>query len=122
MLRKPRRAASLCKKTNISTVYRKLFKKKTFSLISYELEDGQFREEEIFVLNKGTKDEEIAVIGSYAFWGTDNFLYVTRYTADRNGYRAKTTQSHRDGFSTKTTIDEIAGDEPNKESEGVNNL
>lgn len=54
------------------------------------------------MLNKGTKDEEIAVIGSYAFWGSDNTLYITRYTADRNGYRAKTTQTkYRDGFSTK---------------------
>lgn len=60
---------------------------------SYELSDGQFREEEVMVLNRGTDDEEIAVIGSYSFWGSDNELYVTRYTAGRNGYSAHT--SHR---------------------------
>lgn len=45
------------------------------------------------VLNRGTEDEEIAVIGSYSFWGSDNELYITRYTAGRNGYSAHT--SHR---------------------------
>lgn len=47
------------------------------------------------ILNKGTEEEEIAVIGSYSFWGTDNELYVTRYTADRNGYAAHTSHSPR---------------------------
>lgn len=75
-------------------------------LYSYELEDGQFREEEVFVLNKGTKDEEIAVIGSYAFWGTDNQLWTTRYTADRNGYKAKTTQTPRSSFSIHSKVDD----------------
>lgn len=66
-----------------------------YSIPSYELEDGQFREEEVIILNKGTEEQEIAVIGSYSFWGTDNKLYVTRYTADRNGYAAHTSHSLR---------------------------
>lgn len=58
------------------------------------------------MLNKGTDDEEIAVIGSYSFWGTDNQLYVTRYTADRNGYQAKTTHTPRDSFVPKASMEE----------------
>lgn len=66
---------------------------------SYELSDGQFREEETIIYNKGTDEEEIAVIGSYSFWGTDGQLYVTKYTADRNGYAATTSHTRSDHFS-----------------------
>lgn len=63
------------------------------------MSDGQFREEETIIYNKDTDEEEIAVIGSYSFWGTDGQLYVTKYTADRNGYAATTTHTkpHHDG-------------------------
>lgn len=70
---------------------------KTLANSSYELSDGQFREEEVMVLNRGTDDEEIAVIGSYSFWGSDNQLYITRYTAGRNGYSAHTSHTPRLG-------------------------
>lgn len=50
----------------------------------------------MLVLNRGTDAEEIAVIGSYSFWGSDNQLYVTRYTAGRHGYSAHTSHMARD--------------------------
>lgn len=49
------------------------------------------------VLNRGTDEEEIAVIGSYSFWGSDQQLYITRYTAGRHGYSAHTSHTARVG-------------------------
>lgn len=73
----------------------------------YELEDGQFREEEVIILNKGTDEEEIVVTGSYGFWGSDNQLYITKYKADRNGYAASTSHTRRESFEHKDTPVEV---------------
>lgn len=43
------------------------------------------------VMNKGTADEELVVMGMYSFVGDDNNTYVTMYRADKNGYRPKLT-------------------------------
>lgn len=80
----------------------------THTIHSYELSDGQFREEEVIVLNRGTDAEEIAVIGSYSFWGSDNQLYVTRYTAGRNGYSAHTSHQARSANALPIEMPETA--------------
>ena len=58
---------------------------------SYEQSDGQSRKEVGMLMNKGTPDEELVVIGMYSFIGDDNNTYVTMYRADKNGYKPKLT-------------------------------
>lgn len=58
----------------------------------YELSDGQYREETIRIIGEGTADEEIVVSGEYSFTSDDGNVYVVKYTADKNGYHAETSQ------------------------------
>lgn len=41
------------------------------------------------LMNKGTPDEELVVMGMYSFVGDDNNTYVTMYRADKKGYHPK---------------------------------
>lgn len=51
------------------------------------MSDGQYRQEEVRVVNQGTDDEHIVVTGRYSFIGTDGVRYEVNYVADKNGYR-----------------------------------
>lgn len=62
---------------------------KLWFLSSYELSDGQMRQEVGMLMNKGTPNEELVVMGMYSFVGDDNNTYITMYRADRNGYQPK---------------------------------
>lgn len=62
-----------------------LFKNEYFR---YDTVDGQSRDEELVIKNKGSEEEEIIITGSYSFKGTDGFIYRVKYTADKNGYHA----------------------------------
>lgn len=53
---------------------------------SYDLSDGQYRQEETKILNRGTDDEQIVVTGRYSYVGTDGRLYEVTYVADKNGF------------------------------------
>lgn len=57
-------------------------------LYRYETSDGSFREEKAELKNAGSKNEAIAVQGSYTYVGTDGITYKVTYVADENGYRA----------------------------------
>lgn len=69
-------------------------------LFSYELSDGQIRQEVGMLMNKGTPNEELVVMGMYSFIGDDNNTYITMYRADRNGYQPKIVfkRSNRDNL------------------------
>lgn len=43
------------------------------------------------LMNKGTAEEELVVMGMYSFVGDDNNTYVTMYRADKKGYQPKLT-------------------------------
>lgn len=43
------------------------------------------------LMNKGTNDEELVVMGMFSFVGTDNNTYITMYRSDKNGYQPKLT-------------------------------
>lgn len=49
------------------------------------------RSEVGMLMNKGTPEEELVVMGMYSFVGDDNNTYITMYRADKNGYRPKLT-------------------------------
>lgn len=56
-------------------------------VFSYQLSDGQFREETGELKKIG--DVEVYVItGSYSFIGSDGKTYRVRYSAGENGYKA----------------------------------
>lgn len=54
---------------------------------SYELSDGQKKEETAEVKNEGTPDQVLVIHGSYSFLGKDGKTYLVTYTADENGYQ-----------------------------------
>ena len=54
------------------------------------------RKEVGMLMNKGTPDEEMVVMGMYSFVGTDNHTYITMYRADKNGYQSKLTRKKAD--------------------------
>lgn len=49
------------------------------------------REEVGMLMNKGTPEEELVVMGMYSFVGDDDATYITMYRADKNGYQPKLT-------------------------------
>lgn len=56
--------------------------------LRYGTIDGQQRDEELIILNKGEENEEIVITGHYSYKGSDGLLYHVSYTADKNGYHA----------------------------------
>ncbi|XP_046734182.1 flexible cuticle protein 12-like [Diprion similis] len=54
---------------------------------SYELSDGQKKEETAELVNEGTDEESLVVKGSFAFVGLDGQTYVVTYVADKDGFR-----------------------------------
>jgi len=59
---------------------------------SYELDDGQKREENAQAVqtrdSEGNPSVALRVTGSYSFVGADGITYTVDYVADENGYRA----------------------------------
>lgn len=68
--------------------------------LRYELDDGQMRQEVGVLMNKGTPDEELVVMGMYSYDGDDGNTYTTMYRADKNGYQPKIVikKSNRDSL------------------------
>uniref|UniRef100_A0A182REH7 Uncharacterized protein n=1 Tax=Anopheles funestus TaxID=62324 RepID=A0A182REH7_ANOFN len=64
----------------------------------YETNDGQFREEVGMLVNVGTPEQELMVMGQYGFKSKDgSTLVMVKYTSDKKGYRARTvTRSARE--------------------------
>jgi Insect cuticle protein len=60
--------------------------------ISYETKDNQLREEVGVLLNPGTPDEELVVMGKYSFVTPDETVHTVIYMADKNGYKPKVSQ------------------------------
>lgn len=60
--------------------------------LSFELSDGQTREEKGTVTKVG-ENEILTVIGSYSYKGSDGKTYVVDYSADPNGFKAKVTST-----------------------------
>lgn len=68
-------------------------------IYSYKTSDGSSREEVGMIINPGTEQEELVVMGSYSYTEGD-IETVTMYTADKNGYRPRVTLKNR-GVSPK---------------------
>ena len=49
------------------------------------------RQEVGMLINKGTAEEELVVMGMYSFVGDDKNTYITMYRADKDGYKPKLT-------------------------------
>lgn len=62
-----------------------------WSFYSYELTDGQKRNETIDLVKNDNGDEEIVSQGSYEFVGMYGERYRITYIADKNGYRPQVT-------------------------------
>uniref|UniRef100_A0A182M6J1 Uncharacterized protein n=1 Tax=Anopheles culicifacies TaxID=139723 RepID=A0A182M6J1_9DIPT len=64
----------------------------------YETSDGQFREEVGMLVNVGTPEQELMVMGQYGFKSKDGgTMVMVMYTSGKKGYRARTvTRSARD--------------------------
>uniref|UniRef100_A0A182YCY2 Uncharacterized protein n=2 Tax=Anopheles stephensi TaxID=30069 RepID=A0A182YCY2_ANOST len=64
----------------------------------YETSDGQFREEVGMLVNVGTPEQELMVMGQYGFKSKDGgTMVMVMYTSGKKGYRARTvTRNSRD--------------------------
>lgn len=51
------------------------------------MSDGQTRQEEGTITNKGAENEGIAIKGSYSYVGPDGQTYTVTYVADENGFQ-----------------------------------
>lgn len=56
----------------------------------YSTADGQFREETGMLMNPGTPDEELVVMGMYGYETDDGTEVMVMYVSGKSGYRAKT--------------------------------
>ncbi|XP_055852405.1 flexible cuticle protein 12-like [Episyrphus balteatus] len=66
---------------------------------NYKTSDGSYREEVGILLNPGTEQEELVVMGAYSYVDGD-IETTTMYTADKNGYRPRVEMKNR-GVSPK---------------------
>lgn len=56
----------------------------------YATADGQFREETGMLMNPGTPEEELVVMGMYGYETDDGTEVMVMYVSGKSGYRAKT--------------------------------
>lgn len=80
-------------------------------MLRYALSDGTAREEIVSIKNKGTDDEYIEISGTYTYTNGPN-IYLVKYIADKNGYRATVTQqegSSNDVFISSNVIKSLVG-------------
>uniref|UniRef100_A0A182Q0R9 Uncharacterized protein n=1 Tax=Anopheles farauti TaxID=69004 RepID=A0A182Q0R9_9DIPT len=56
----------------------------------YETSDGQFREEVGMLVNEGTPEEELMLMGQYGYKSKDGTMVMVMYTSGKKGYRART--------------------------------
>ncbi|XP_039437327.1 endocuticle structural glycoprotein SgAbd-2-like [Culex pipiens pallens] len=57
---------------------------------SYATADGQFREETGMLMNPGTPQEELVVVGMYGYETDDGTQVMVMYVSGKGGYKAKT--------------------------------
>ncbi|EAU76528.2 AGAP006002-PA [Anopheles gambiae str. PEST] len=63
----------------------------------YETSDGQFREEVGMLVNVGTPEQELMLMGQYGYKNKDGTMVMVMYTSGKKGYRARTvTRNARD--------------------------
>ncbi|XP_012266260.2 flexible cuticle protein 12-like [Athalia rosae] len=56
----------------------------------YQLSNGATREETAQLTDAGTEDQYYRIVGSYSWINpVDNVQYITKYTADKDGFRAE---------------------------------
>ena len=61
-----------------------------YLIISLEEPDGSKREEVGMVINPGTPEEELVVMGTYTVYDDKTDIEtITMYTADKDGYKSK---------------------------------
>ncbi|XP_058456970.1 uncharacterized protein LOC131434319 [Malaya genurostris] len=56
----------------------------------YATDDGQFREEMGLLMNPGTPEEELVVVGMYGYETNDGTQVMVMYVSGKKGYRTKT--------------------------------
>ncbi|XP_058834421.1 uncharacterized protein LOC131691793 isoform X2 [Topomyia yanbarensis] len=56
----------------------------------YATDDGQIREETGLLMNPGTPEEELVVVGMYGYETNDGTQVMVMYVSGKNGYRTKT--------------------------------
>uniref|UniRef100_A0A182P5L2 Uncharacterized protein n=1 Tax=Anopheles epiroticus TaxID=199890 RepID=A0A182P5L2_9DIPT len=56
----------------------------------YETSDGQFREEVGMLVNVGTPEQELMLVGMYGYKSQDGTMVMVMYTSGKKGYRART--------------------------------
>uniref|UniRef100_A0A182KG58 Vitellogenin domain-containing protein n=1 Tax=Anopheles christyi TaxID=43041 RepID=A0A182KG58_9DIPT len=56
----------------------------------YETSDGQFREEVGMLINVGTPEQELMLMGQYGYKSKDGTMVMVMYTSGKKGYRART--------------------------------
>ncbi|XP_055383665.1 endocuticle structural glycoprotein SgAbd-9-like [Condylostylus longicornis] len=62
---------------------------------SYKTSDGSVREEVGIIMNPGTEQQEMVVMGSYGYEDSEGTRTVTMYTADKNGYKPRVQVKNR---------------------------
>ncbi|XP_055537383.1 endocuticle structural glycoprotein SgAbd-9-like [Wyeomyia smithii] len=56
----------------------------------YATDDGQFREETGMLMNPGTPQEELVVVGTYGYETDDGTQVMVMYVSGKKGYQART--------------------------------
>ncbi|XP_055623529.1 uncharacterized protein LOC129766958 [Toxorhynchites rutilus septentrionalis] len=76
----------------------------------YATDDGQFREEMGVLMNPGTPEEELVVVGMYGFETNDGTEVKVMYVSGKKGYRTKTkTRKLSDSERKKKLLSSLIG-------------
>ncbi|XP_055373558.1 larval cuticle protein 1-like [Condylostylus longicornis] len=62
---------------------------------SYKTSDGTIREEMGIIMNPGTPEQEMVVMGSFGYEDKEGIKTVTMYTADKRGYKPRVSIKNR---------------------------
>lgn len=71
---------------------------------SYETADGSYREEKATIINPGTEDEMISVVGKYRYKNEHGEVVEVSYTSDDHGFVPTGTVIHKEVIKNARTV------------------
>lgn len=78
---------------------------------SYETADGSYREEKATIINPGTENEMISVVGKYRYKNENGEVVEVSYTSDDHGFVPTGTIIHKEVMKNARIVSQQIDDE-----------
>lgn len=82
---------------------------------SYETADGSYREEKATIINPGTENEMISVVGKYRYKNENGEVVEVSYTSDDHGFVPTGTIIHKEVMKNARIVSQQIDNEPEED-------